>query len=60
MMNLITRENPKSPVSEAFRTIRTNIQFSSINNALKTIVFTSTTPDEGKSTVVANLALVMA
>ena len=60
MMNLITRENPKSPVSEAFRTIRTNIQFSSINNSLKTIVFTSTTPDEGKSTVVANLALVMA
>lgn len=60
MMNLITRENPKSPVSEAFRTIRTNIQFSSINNSLKTIVFASTTPDEGKSTVVANLALVMA
>lgn len=60
MTNLIAIEDPKSPVSEAFRTIRTNIQFSGVNNSLKTIVFTSTTPDEGKSTVVANLAIVMA
>ena len=59
MTNLIAREDPKSPVSEAFRTIRTNIQFSGVNNSLKTIVFTSTTPDEGKSTVVANLGIVM-
>lgn len=60
MNNLIAREDPKSPVSEAFRTIRTNIQFSSVNNSLQTIVFTSCTQDEGKSTVVANLGIVMA
>lgn len=60
MINLIARENPKSPVSEAYRTIRTNIQFAGVDKPLKTIVFTSTTPDEGKSTVVANLGIVMA
>lgn len=60
MIDLITKNDSKSPVSEAFRTIRTNIQFSSINNPLKTIVFTSSIPDEGKSTVIANLAIVMA
>ena len=60
MINLIARENPKSPVSEAYRTIRTNIQFAGVDKAMKTVVFTSTTPDEGKSTVVANLGIVMA
>lgn len=60
MIDLITKNDAKSPASEAFRTIRTNIQFSSINNDLKTIVFTSALPDEGKSTVIANLAVVMA
>ena len=60
MINLITRENPKSPVSEAYRTIRTNIQFAGVDKAMKTIVFTSTAQDEGKSTVVANLGIVMA
>lgn len=60
MNDLITKNDAKSPVSEAFRTIRTNIQFSSINNNLKTIALTSSIPDEGKSTVIANLAVVMA
>ena len=60
MKNLITRENPKSPVSEAYRTIRTNIQFTGVDKAMKTIVLTSTAPDEGKSTVIANLGIVMA
>ena len=60
MINLIARENPKSPVSEAYRTIRTNIQFAGVDKAMKTIVFTSTAQDEGKSTVVANLGIVMA
>lgn len=53
---LITQRNPKSPISEAFRTLRTNIQFSSIDKEIKTIVFTSSTPKEGKTTVAANLA----
>ena len=60
MINLIARENPKSPVSEAYRTIRTNIQFAGVDKAMETIVFTSTAQDEGKSTVVANLGIVMA
>ena len=54
--NLITQTNPKSPISEAFRTLRTNIQFSSIDKEIRTIVFTSSTPKEGKTTVAANLA----
>ncbi|MCR3921085.1 MAG: CpsD/CapB family tyrosine-protein kinase [Firmicutes bacterium] len=57
---LITSKNPKSPVSEAFRTIRTNIEFSGIDAKIKTILVTSSQPGEGKSTVTANLAVSMA
>lgn len=53
---LITQSNPKSPISEAFRTLRTNIQFSNIDRQLKTILLTSSAPGEGKTTVAANLA----
>lgn len=53
---LISLIDPKSPITEAFRTLRTNIQFSSIDKVLKTIVITSSTSNEGKSTVAANLA----
>ena len=58
--NLITNQNPKSPISEQYRTIRTNIQFSSVDQEIKTIVVTSSGPGEGKSTTVANLAVVFA
>lgn len=57
---LITAHNPKSPVSEQFRTIRTNIQFASIDKEMKTIMVTSTGPGEGKSTTAANLSVVFA
>lgn len=57
---LITFENPKSRAAEAFRTLRTNIQFSSVDGNYKTIVVTSTSPGEGKSTVISNLAMTMA
>lgn len=57
---LIVQDNPKSPVSEAYRTLRTNIQFSSFDNELDTILVTSSGPAEGKSTTAANLALSMA
>jgi capsular exopolysaccharide synthesis family protein len=57
---LIVQDNPKSPVSEAYRTLRTNIQFSSFDNELDTILVTSSGPSEGKSTTAANLALSMA
>ena len=57
---LIVQRDPKSPISEIFRTLRTNIQFMSSSKELKTIVVTSTLPGEGKSWVSANLAIVFA
>lgn len=55
-INLITHTNRKSPVSEAYRTLRTNIQFSSIDQKVKTMVVTSANMGEGKTTTVSNLA----
>lgn len=57
---LITQRDPKSPVSEVFRTLRTNIQFMSTNKKLKTLLVTSTFPSEGKSWVASNLAVTFA
>jgi polysaccharide biosynthesis transport protein len=53
-------ENPRSPVTEAFRTLRTNIQFASVEKPIQTILITSPTPGEGKTLIAANLAVVMA
>lgn len=58
--NLITVEDSKSPISEAYRTLRTNIQFSSFDTKVQTVVITSSGPSEGKSTTSSNLAVVMA
>lgn len=58
--NLVVHEDPKSIVSEQFRTIRTNIKFSMPDDELKTIVVTSAIIKEGKSTVSANIAGVFA
>lgn len=57
---LIVHRDPKSPVSEVFRTLRTNIQFMSTNKKLKTLLITSTFPSEGKSWVSSNLAVTFA
>jgi capsular exopolysaccharide synthesis family protein len=57
---LIANLDPKSPISEQYRTIRTNVQYSSIDKELKTLMVTSSGPAEGKSTTVANLAVVFA
>ncbi len=57
---LITHLDPKSPVSEAYRTLRTNLQFSRIEHEIKTILITSAGPKEGKSTTAANLAIAVA
>lgn len=57
---LIANSNPKSYISEQYRTIRTNINFSLPANELKTLLVTSASPSEGKSTTVANLAVVFA
>lgn len=53
----VVEKKPKSIVSEAYRTLRTNIQYSSFDKTIKTIVITSAEAAEGKSTVSGNLAL---
>ena len=57
---LITVANPRSAVSEQFRTIRTNINFMSIDKEIHTLAFTSANISEGKSTVTANVAITYA
>ena len=57
---LIAHKNPKSPNSEIFRTLRTNIQFMNTNKKLKTLLVTSTFPGEVKSWVASNLAVTFA
>lgn len=57
---IITFREPKSPISEIFRTLRTNVQFANTKRGLHSLLITSTTPGEGKSWVSANLAVVFA
>lgn len=58
--SLVMVQAPRSAAAEAYRTLSTNIQFSSLDRALKTLMVTSVGPDEGKSIVLANLAITMA
>ncbi|MCO1600981.1 CpsD/CapB family tyrosine-protein kinase [Desulfosporosinus nitroreducens] len=58
--SLITHEETKSPISEAYRTLRTNVQFTSVDSKTKKIMVTSSGPREGKSTTAANLAVSIA
>ena len=53
----VVEDKPKSIEAESYRTLRTNIQYSSIDKEIKSIVVTSASPKEGKSTVSGNLAL---
>ena len=57
---LIAQRDPKSPISEVFRTLRTNIQFMDTSKKMKTLLLTSTFPGEGKSWVSSNLAVTFA
>ena len=57
---LITAHTPRSPISEAYRVLRTNIQFGSVDRPLSSLLVTSGHPTEGKSTTAANLAIAMA
>ncbi len=57
---LIVHEQPKSPIAEAYRTLRTNIQYAKVDGELKVLLFTSAGPGEGKSTVAANTAVALA
>jgi capsular exopolysaccharide synthesis family protein len=58
--SIVAFTNPRDPLSEAYRVLRTNLGFSAIDSALRSIVVTSGSPGEGKSTTAANLAIVMA
>jgi capsular exopolysaccharide synthesis family protein len=60
LSELVAVSEPRSPISEAYRTLRTNLDFASLDQALKTLVVTSAGVGEGKSTTLANLAVVSA
>ena len=57
---IITLADPRSSAAEAYRTLRTNIEFSSVDEKLQTLLVTSSTPSDDKSAIVANLAVAMA
>ncbi|MFC5469236.1 CpsD/CapB family tyrosine-protein kinase [Cohnella suwonensis] len=58
--SLITETNPKSPISESYRMLRTNIEYSAIDQSMQIIMVTSSKPSEGKSTTSANIAVAFA
>jgi capsular exopolysaccharide synthesis family protein len=58
--SLITLEETKSPISESYRSIRTNLEFVSLDLVSRKILITSSGPHEGKSFTVANLAVSIA
>ena len=58
--SLITLKQPRAPVSEAFRSLRTNLEFAAVDTPLETILVTSPSPRDGKTTIAANLACVLA
>jgi succinoglycan biosynthesis transport protein ExoP len=57
---LVSLHEPKSAAAEAYRTLRTNLHYGSVDRQVKTLLFTSTSMAEGKSTTCANLAISMA
>lgn len=57
---IVVLKNPKSPIAEAYRIARTNVQFAAVDKELRTIVVTSSGPREGKSTTTANLGVAFA
>ncbi len=59
-IELITRDLPKSHISEAYRSLITNLQFVELDRKLKTLMVTSSIPREGKTSVVINLAITLA
>jgi capsular exopolysaccharide synthesis family protein len=58
--DLVTASNPRSAVAEAYRTLRTNLQFSNVDRDVQTVLVTSAGPGDGKTTVVANLGVALA
>ena len=60
MRKLVTNLFPKSLIAEQYKTLRTNIQFASPDREIRSIMITSPSPEEGKSTTAGNLAVVFA
>jgi capsular exopolysaccharide synthesis family protein len=60
MAGLVAYSEPKSAAAEAYRTLRTNIQFASPDKPIHALLATSTSPDDGKTTTIANLAITFA
>ena len=58
--SLITANQPRHPITEAYRSLRTSLQFSSVDDVMRSLLVTSATPGEGKTTTAANLAVVLA
>jgi non-specific protein-tyrosine kinase len=58
--DLITLTDPRSPATEAYRTLRTNLTFTALDKPIETLVVTSAAPDEDKAKILANLAVTMA
>lgn len=56
---LVTLDDPRSPAAESYRFLRTNVGFMNFNHDVKSILVTSPLPSQGKSTTIANLAVVM-
>lgn len=59
-IGLVTVKDPLSPASEAYRNLRTNLQFAALDTQLRALLVTSPGSGEGKSTVLANLGVTMA
>ena len=58
--NLVTVSDPRSAAAEAYRALRTNLSFSSLDDPIRTLIVTTAAPQENKSIVIANLAVIMA
>jgi len=56
----VTLANPRSPVAEAYRTLRNNVQLSNVDNPVRSLLVSSASQDEGKSTTLANLGVTFA
>lgn len=59
-LGVYVAKNPRSPVAEAFRSLRTNLEYSSVDNPIRTMLVTSPGESEGKSTIATNLAIIEA
>ncbi len=53
-------DQPRSPISEAFRSMRTSLEFYSVDQQLQMLIVTSSGPEEGKTTIASNLAVILA